>query len=99
MVTSFLLYRRRGRAMIGYSHLWVTERGRNYMRIRTPIVATLIAISIISDAAPAAENVARRPNVIIIVADDLGNGDLGVQGAKDLRTPHVDSLAANGVRF
>src|SRR5687767_9066077 len=41
---------------------------------------------------------ARRPNVILIVADDLGFGDLGVHGCKDIPTPHIDSLAANGVR-
>jgi arylsulfatase A-like enzyme len=45
--------------------------------------------------APTAET---RPNVIIILADDLGYADLGCQGAKDLVTPHIDSLAANGVR-
>lgn len=41
----------------------------------------------------------RRPNVIVIVADDLGYADLGCQGAKDIRTPNIDSLAANGIRF
>ncbi len=39
-----------------------------------------------------------RPNIIVIVADDLGYGDLGVHGCKDIATPHIDSLAANGVR-
>jgi arylsulfatase A-like enzyme len=38
-----------------------------------------------------------RPNVII-VADDLGFGDLGVHGCTDIPTPHIDSLASNGVR-
>lgn len=41
----------------------------------------------------------RPPNVIVILADDLGAGDLGCYGAKDLHTPHVDALAARGVRF
>jgi arylsulfatase A-like enzyme len=40
-----------------------------------------------------------RPNVIVILADDLGWPDLGVQGAKDLQTPNINSLATNGVRF
>jgi arylsulfatase A-like enzyme len=40
-----------------------------------------------------------RPNVLVIVADDLGYADLGCQGAKDIATPAIDSLAANGVRF
>lgn len=40
-----------------------------------------------------------RPNILIILADDLGYGELSVQGCQDIPTPHVDSLAANGVRF
>ncbi len=39
------------------------------------------------------------PNVILILADDLGYNDLGIQGAKDLETPNIDSIARNGVRF
>ena len=42
---------------------------------------------------------ARRPNVIVIVADDLGYADLGCHGSKDVKTPHIDSIAKNGVRF
>lgn len=39
------------------------------------------------------------PNVVFILADDLGWGDLGSYGAKDIRTPHLDGLAREGVRF
>ena len=46
-----------------------------------------------------AQNSAPRPNVILIVADDLGYGELGCQGNPDVPTPHIDSLATNGVRF
>ena len=42
---------------------------------------------------------AERPNIVLIVADDLGYADLGIQGSPDVLTPHIDSLAANGVRF
>ena len=42
---------------------------------------------------------AARPNVILIVSDDQGFADLGCYGAKDIRTPHLDALAARGVRF
>jgi len=42
---------------------------------------------------------ARRPNVLVIIADDLGYADLGVQGCKDVPTPHIDSIGATGVRF
>ena len=41
----------------------------------------------------------RRPNIVIILADDLGYADLGCQGCEDIPTPHIDSIAANGVRF
>lgn len=39
------------------------------------------------------------PNIIVILADDLGWGDLGCQGAPDARTPHIDSLASRGMRL
>lgn len=39
------------------------------------------------------------PNLLFILADDLGYGDLGCYGCPDIRTPHIDRLAAEGVRF
>lgn len=40
-----------------------------------------------------------RPNIVLILADDLGAGDLGCYGQTRIRTPHVDRMAAGGVRF
>ncbi len=40
----------------------------------------------------------RKPNIIVIVADDMGYADIGANGCKDIPTPHIDSLAKNGVR-
>jgi len=40
-----------------------------------------------------------KPNLLFILADDLGYGDLGCQGAPDIRTPRLDALAAQGMRF
>lgn len=42
---------------------------------------------------------AGRPNVVVIMSDDQGTLDLGCYGAEDLHTPHLDRLAARGVRF
>ena len=45
------------------------------------------------------QNNTRKPNVIIIYSDDQGAADLHSYGSKDLITPHLDKLAAKGVRF
>lgn len=41
----------------------------------------------------------RRPNIIVLLTDDQGYGDLSCMGATDFRTPHLDAVAARGVRF
>ena len=41
----------------------------------------------------------RQPNVIVLFADDLGYGELSCQGNREIPTPHIDSIANNGVRF
>lgn len=41
----------------------------------------------------------RTPNVVVFYADDLGWGELGCQGEKEIPTPHIDSIARQGVRF
>ena len=48
---------------------------------------------------PPGNAAAAKPNVVLILADDLGYGELGCQGAKDIPTPFIDSIAASGVRF
>src|SRR5688572_18695227 len=57
------------------------------------VAAFLIAIGLVM-AAPAT-----RPNIVLILADDLGYGDLGCYGGKSVATPHLDRLAREGVRF
>ncbi len=46
-----------------------------------------------------AEPQPKRPNVVFILADDMGYGDLGCYGREDIQTPNLDRLAAAGVRF
>ena len=56
------------------------------------ILATLLIGLARADAAP-------RPNVVFILADDLGYGELGCYGQKKIRTPNIDRLASQGLRF
>ncbi len=44
-------------------------------------------------------SIAKPPNIVLIVADDLGYGDIGCYGSTQNRTPNLDQLARNGVRF
>lgn len=48
---------------------------------------------------PCFPSLATPPNIVIIVSDDLGYADLGVQGCRDIPTPRIDSIATNGIRF
>ncbi len=41
----------------------------------------------------------KKPNIVIIYADDLGYGDIGCFGATDIKTPNIDSIASQGIRF
>ncbi len=62
------------------------------MKIKTGIAASLLTVSA-AIAAP------EKPNMIIIIADDMGNADAGFNGAKDIKTPNLDKLSETGVTF
>lgn len=64
----------------------------------TVLIAGVIGFSVNLVPVNAAE-VNKRPNVIYIMADDLGIGDLGCYGQRFIKTPAIDKLAASGVRF
>ena len=65
------------------------------MRCLTFLLA-LTCFVVHAGSSPGAEP--KRPNFLIIYADDLGYGETGVQGCKDIPTPHIDSIAKNGLR-
>lgn len=60
------------------------------------LAAAMLSLSVIGSAAQSAPP---RPNVVLIITDDVGYGDIGSYGAPDIKTPHIDRLARNGVRF
>jgi len=59
--------------------------------LRTVITAFVLSCCMLCRAA-------EKPNILIIVSDDQGYADAGFQGSRDLKTPHLDALAASGVR-
>lgn len=61
--------------------------------------AVVTAMSCLSGPLAAATQRRRPPNVIVIYSDDLGYGDVGCYGATQVKTPNIDRLAAEGVRF
>ena len=59
-----------------------------------------VALALMTLVVPvAAAEPGKRPNVVVILADDQGWGDLSLNGNTNLRTPHIDSLAQDGALF
>ena len=62
------------------------------IRRSTALVLTTILLPLAARGAP-------QPNVIILLADDLGYADVGYHGSPDMKTPNIDSISRNGVQF
>lgn len=60
---------------------------------------SIVSLSVLSTVPVLAQNIKKTPNVIFIVADDLGYGDLSCYGEKTINTPNVDRLANSGIVF
>lgn len=65
-------------------------------RFRLPVLACLSALLLSAQEGHASD---RPPNVVFILADDLGYGDIGCYGQTKIRTPNLDRMAAEGIRF
>lgn len=79
--------------MIGY-------RGRSYTRRNTLVgVAALGLSSALATGLQAKARRSAKPNILFILADDLGYADVSCYGRREYQTPAIDSLAANGMRF
>ena len=62
------------------------------------VFAAFVAIGFTA-ATRAADHADRKPNIILIMADDLGYGELGCYGSRHFKTPHIDALAKSGLRM
>ncbi|SKB39191.1 arylsulfatase [Daejeonella lutea] len=65
----------------------------------TRCIRTFLIFSIILISGSSRGYAKDKPNVIFIIADDLGYGDIGAYGQKLIKTPHIDALAKQGIRF
>src|SRR6476469_1616863 len=66
--------------------------------MRMVLTALVLAMGL-GHAGAAQAQTADRPNVVLIITDDVGYGDIGSYGAPDVKTPNIDSLARDGVRL
>ncbi len=64
-----------------------------------PIVIVALCLAACGGEAPEPRAPDRSPNIVLVMADDLGYGDLGCYGQERIRTPNIDRLAEQGVRF
>lgn len=66
---------------------------------RREFLVTLSSVAVPSALQRASAQPARKPNIIFILADDLGYGDVGCYGQKQILTPNIDRLASEGMKF
>ena len=67
-----------------------------HFKLFTPLFAVFLAVNI---SGAQGHSTDKNPNILLILVDDLGYGDLSCQGATDLQTPNIDAIAKNGLTF
>ena len=70
-----------------------------FVKNQSPALSGVVAAFLSVAAFAAAAESPAKPNIIVILADDLGPGDMSCAGATKVQTPNIDRLAADGVRF
>jgi len=69
------------------------------MSFLTVLGLSLVSFTGCSAPETTSKDSSRAPNIVLILADDLGYGDLGIYGQEKIETPHIDQLAKNGMLF
>jgi len=72
---------------------------REFLSLAAGSVAAMLPVAGCESGLAGSKKKSKKPNIIFIMADDLGYGDLGCYGQKHILTPNIDKLATEGLRF
>ena len=82
-----------------FPRFFVTLRSENARTMKKKSMSLLALAAVGSQTAAAQEATAERPNIVFILADDMGYGDLSCYGSKYVKTPNIDRLSQEGTTF
>jgi len=86
-----------------YFVFWISEVIARYSNMNMKIFNTLLPVAagltLLTAPVAAQQKKTPPPNIVFILADDLGYGDLSAYGQRKFNTPHIDQLAKQGMRF
>src|SRR5690625_2405018 len=76
-----------------------TKKGRGTLQYALIIVIVFLPALLLNSCTPTQEEASDQPNIVVLFVDDVGYGDLSSYGHPTIRTPNIDGLAGQGVRF